>query len=136
MPPEEQIIFEGRIPFRVVHFSHSLHWLLLLGWNIGLLISWLQMLNKTIKITSQRVILAYGVISKDMEEVEYYRVKDTRYQQSILQRIVGIGTILLFSNDITAPLLTFTITNPEYYREQIRQSVNFERKRMGAVHFN
>jgi len=96
----------------------------------------LQMLSKTIKISSQRVILAHGVISKDMEEVEYYRVKDTRYQQSILQRIVGIGTILLFSNDTTAPLLTFTITNPEYYREQIRQSVNFERKRMGAVHFN
>jgi membrane protein YdbS with pleckstrin-like domain len=133
MPPEEQIIFEGKIPFRVVHFSHSLRWLLLLGWNIGLLVSWVQMLGETIKITSQRVVLAYGILSQEMEEVEYYRVKDTRYQQGVLQRLVGIGTILLFSHDPTAPLLAFTMTRPEHYREQIRRCVNVERKRMGAI---
>ncbi len=130
---DEQIIFEGKIPFRVAHFSHSLRWLLLLGWNIGLLISWLQTFGEKIKITSQRIVLAHGVISQDVEEVEYYRVRDTTYQQGILQRIFRIGTITLLSDDATAPTLVFSIDNPEYYREQIRECINVERNRMGAV---
>ena len=130
---DEQIIFEGKIPFKVVHFSHGLLWMLLLGWNIGMIISWLRSFGERLKITSQRVILTRGVISQDVEEVEYYRVKDTKYQQGILQRIFGIGTITLFSDDATAPTFTFTIHNPEYYRERIRECINVERKRMGAI---
>lgn len=130
---EEYLIFEGNIPFKVAHFSHGLLWLLLFGWNIGMLISWLQTFAESITISTQRIILRHGIISKDMEEVEFYRVKDTKYQQTLLQRAVSIGTITLFSDDTTAPNLSFTIDRPEYYREQIRASVNEERKRMGAI---
>ena len=129
---DEFIIFEGKIPFNVVHFSHNFVWLFLLGWNIGLLISWLQSFGETIKITSQRVVLSRGVLSKDVEEVEFYRVKDTKFQQTIFQRILGVGTITLFSDDATAPTLSFTINQPEYYREHIRECVNEERTRMGT----
>lgn len=133
----EDIIFEGRIPFKVVHFSHGAGWLALLGWNIGLLISWLQTFNQTIKITSQRVVLTSGVISQDIEEVEFYRVRDTKYhQQGILQRLLKIGTITLFSEDATAPTFSFVIHNPVYYREQIRGYIKEERKRMGTIQFD
>jgi hypothetical protein len=135
--PDEEIIFEGKIPFKIVHFSHGTRWLLLFGWNIGLIISWFQTFNKAIKITSQRVVLTSGVISQDIEEIEFYRVRDTKYrQQGILQRLFGIGTITLFSEDATAPTFTFAIHNPEYYREQIRGCVNMERKRMRTVQFD
>lgn len=134
---DEQIIYEGKIPFRVIHFSHGGKWLLLIGWNIGLLISWLQTLGERIKITSQRVVLTSGIFSQDIEEVEYYRVKDTKYQQEgLLQRLFNFGTITLFSEDTTAPMFMFDIHQPEYYREQIRQGVNEERRRMGTVQFD
>jgi len=135
--PGEQIIFEGKIPFKVVHLSHGTRWLALFGWNVGLISSWLQTFNKAIKISSQRVVLTSGVISQDIEEVEFYRVRDTKYQQQgIFQRLFGIGTITLFSEDTTAPTFTFTIHKPEYYREQIRRCVNVERKRMRTVQFD
>ena len=134
---DEDIIFEGRISFKVVHFSHGTGWLALLGWNIGLLLSWLQTFNQAIKITSQRVVLTSGVISQDIEEVEFYRVRDTKYQQQgILQRLLKIGTITLFSEDATAPIFSFVIHNPAYYREQIRGYVKEERKRMGTIQFD
>ncbi len=131
---EEQIFYEGKIPFKVVHLSHGGFWLLLIGWNIGLLISWLQTFGTSIKITSQRIVLTTGVISRTTEEVELYRVRDTTHQQrGILQRLFGIGTITVFSDDTTAPTLSFTLYNPEYYREQIRECVNRERQRMGII---
>ena len=129
----ERIIFEGRIPFTVFHFSHGLLWLLLLGWNIGLLISWLDSLNHTIRITSQRVVLIHGLIAKSEEEVEFYRVRDAKLDQSTIQRMVGVGTITLISDDVTAPELTFSAHNPQEYREQIRTCVREQRKEMGAI---
>ncbi len=134
---DEEIIYEGKIPFRVVHFSHGFKWLLLLGWNIGLLLSWLHTFGERITITSQRVILKQGILSQDVEEVEFYRVKDTKFQQEgLLQRLFKFGTITLISDDATAPVLMFSLPEPEYYREQIRECVNEERQRMGTVQFD
>jgi len=130
---DEKIIFEGRIPFKVFHFSHGLLWLITLGWNIGLLTSLLQSLNWAMKITSQRVVLTRGLISQNEEEVEYYRVRDTKLQQGTIQRIFGIGTITLISDDVTAPELTFPISDPQSHREQIRNFVREQRKEMGAI---
>ncbi len=130
---EEHIVFEGKVPFRVVHFSHNILWLILLGWNIGLLISWLQCFGEGIKISTQRVVLSRGMFSKDIEEVEFYRVKDTKYQQTLFQRVLDVGTITLFSDDATAPTLSFVIEQPEFYREQIRESIHTARQHMGAI---
>ena len=131
--PEEYLIFEGKVPFRVVHFSHNILWFLLLGWNIGLLFSWFQSIGQGIKITTQRVILSRGIVSKDIEEVEFYRVKDTKYHQTLFQRLLNVGTITLFSDDATAPNLSFVIEQPEFYREQIRESIRAARQHMGAI---
>ena len=130
---DERIVFEGRIPFKVFHCSHGLLWLILLGWNIGLLISLFESLSRSIRITSQRVVLMRGLISQDEEEVEYYRVQDAKLQQGTVQRIFGIGTITLISDDVTAPEFTFPIHSPHYYREQIRSGVREQRKEMIAV---
>ncbi len=134
---EEHIVYEGKLPFRAAHFSHSLVWLLLLGWNVGLLVSWLQTFGEHLRITSQRVVLRRGIISQEVEEVEYYRIKDTKFQQEgILQRLLNFGSITIYSDDATAPELTFLIPQPEEYREEIRSLVHEERKRMGTVQFD
>jgi membrane protein YdbS with pleckstrin-like domain len=133
---EELIVYEGRIPFKVAYFSHRGWWYLLWGWNFGLLASWLKTLGETIKITTQRVVLTTGILSKDVEEVEYYRVQDTAYHQSFLERIVGIGTITLFSRDKTAPIFSFLIHEPDYFREEIRRCMKGERRRMRTMQFD
>ena len=76
---EEYLIYEGKIPFRALHFSHNFWWFLFLGWNVGLLFSWGQRFGQRLQITSQRVILTRGIFSNEVEEVEFYRVKDTKH---------------------------------------------------------
>ncbi len=133
---EELIVYEGRIPFKVVYFSHTGWWYVLWGWNFGLLTSWITTFGETIRITTQRVMVTSGIFSKDVEEVEYYRVQDTTYHQSFVERLIGIGTITLFSRDKTAPTFSFTIHEPEYFREEIRNSMKTERRRMRTMQFD
>ena len=95
----EKILYEGRIPFSAFHFSHNLLWILVLGWNIGLLSSYLARHGLHVKLTSQRVVLTRGSFARRVEEVEYYRVTDTTASQSIMQRLFGFGTITILSTD-------------------------------------
>ncbi|MBF0547910.1 MAG: PH domain-containing protein [Candidatus Riflebacteria bacterium] len=129
----EEIIYDGRIPTKVFLFSHNPIWILLLGWNIGLLLSILQSFCQSIRITSQRVILTTGFISRKIEEVEYYKVKDTSYDQHIMQRLGGVGEITIFSDDVTSPQLTFSIHDPVEIREKIREFVRTERGKMRSI---
>ncbi len=129
----EKIIYEGQIPFRVFHGSHGLLWLIFLGWNIGLLISLVQSLSWRIRITTQRVVLTHGLFSQTEEEVEFYRVRDTRLVQGAIQRMFGVATITLISDDVTAPELTFSLHDAQYYREQMRQFIREQRLELIAI---
>ena len=126
---EEQVLYDGRVPWRYTHFSHGFLWFILIGWNIGILISYISSISEHVRVTSQRVVHTLGLISKKLEEVEFYRVKDTDFKQSTFQRILGVGTITLFSDDATAPELTFAISSPKDIREKIRDFVIVERKK-------
>lgn len=129
---DEETIFDGRVPTRAFHFSHGLLWLLLLGWNFGLIGSWLRSLSCKLKITSHRVVVIRGLISQTEEQVEFYRVKDSQFEQSAIQRIFGVGRVTLMSDDATAPELTFLVPRPKYFREQIGNFVRTQRKHMRA----
>jgi hypothetical protein len=133
---DELIVYEGRIPFKVAYFSHTGWWYALWGWNVGLVTAWLKTFGQTIRITTQRIVVTTGILSKAVEEVEFYRVQDTTYQQSFVERLTGIGTITLFSRDKTAPVFSFRIHAPEFFREEIRNCTKIERRRMRMVQYD
>jgi membrane protein YdbS with pleckstrin-like domain len=55
------------------------------------------------ELTTQRLKTSFGVIAQNTEEVELHRVRDSAFLQSIFDRIVGIGTIRLNTNDTSTP---------------------------------
>ncbi len=127
---EESIVFEGKIPFKIIYFSHGFLWFIIFGWNIGLLVSIITSLSLKLKITSQRVVLTKGIIAQREEEVEYYRVKDTNFCQGIIQRIFKTGYIRIISDDSSAKNLKFPISTPKVYREKIRGYVREQREKI------
>lgn len=127
------MLYEGKIPFKVFHFSHGILWLLLIGWNVGIIWSWIESLGWNLKITSTRVVVLRGIVSRNQEQVEYYRVFDSKFEQSFVQRVFHVGTITLFSDDTTAPQLTFPIMNPLEMKEKIQSHVLQQRKNMRTI---
>ncbi|WP_025704822.1 PH domain-containing protein [Paenibacillus graminis] len=82
----------------------------------------------TFTITSQRIMVKTGLIGKDVEEIELLRVNDFSVAQSILQRILGIGTLTVFSDDASSPqLLLHRIRQPQTVKDVLRKAVRDEK---------
>jgi len=82
---------------------------------------WLTTRCTRFEITSQRLRLRSGVFTRTLEEIEVYRVKDTTEKQSLLQRLVGVGTVTVYSSDRTLPELSLhNIRGHDEARDLIR----------------
>jgi uncharacterized membrane protein YdbT with pleckstrin-like domain len=88
---------------------------------VALSIRWIQLRATLYTISNQRVTIEHGVLSKSIEEIDLRYIEDTRFFQSFLERILGIGNITLVSADKTTPtFVLFHITEPRQIRELVR----------------
>jgi membrane protein YdbS with pleckstrin-like domain len=84
-------------------------------------------------ITTQRVRVVSGLFSKDVQEIELFRAKDTAARQSFLLRLFGLGTITVLSGDERHPRLVLDgVPGALELRERIRQEVMTLRQRFGV----
>lgn len=82
----------------------------------------------TYTITSQRIMVKTGLIGKNVEEIELLRVNDLSVAQSIPDRMLGIGTLTVFSDDASSPQLSFRkIHDAQKIKEVLRKAVRDEK---------
>jgi uncharacterized membrane protein YdbT with pleckstrin-like domain len=81
-------------------------------------------------LTTQRVRVVSGLLNKDIQEIELFRVKDTSVYQRFFQRLFGLGTITIVSGDANQPRLVLRgIPRALELRERLRQEVLVLRQR-------
>ncbi|MCB0078367.1 MAG: PH domain-containing protein [Anaerolineales bacterium] len=103
--PNERIIWEGR-PFMSIATQYTL--------------------------TNERIRVRNGLVSKAREDVELVRVQDVDFTQTIRERVLNVGDILISSHDPTSPTLILNdVANPEDVHELVRRAVLEARKRHG-----
>lgn len=69
-----------------------------------------------------------GLIGKNVEEIELLRVNDLSVAQSIPDRMLGIGTLTVFSDDASSPQLIFRkIHDAQKIKEVLRKAVRDEK---------
>jgi membrane protein YdbS with pleckstrin-like domain len=84
-------------------------------------------------ITTQRVRVISGLFSKEVQEIELFRVKDTAARQAFFQRLFGLGTITVLSGDEGHPRLVLDgVPGAIEMRERLRQEVLSLRQRLGV----
>lgn len=89
---------------------------------------WLETRSIVYTLTDQRLKFTRGVFSKTTEDLELYRVRDTKFEQGFFERLVGLGTLQLFSTDETSPTIRLPyIKNAESVREKVRGLVEARR---------
>jgi uncharacterized membrane protein YdbT with pleckstrin-like domain len=95
-----------------------------------LVVLWKFLVVKTwnIEITDQRLIEEKGILSKTIEEIELYRVKDIRYEQPFFLRLLGLSNIIMLTSDKTHPIVKIpAIKDGKNLREQLRLAVDIRR---------
>jgi hypothetical protein len=109
-PGAETLLWEGA-PHGLLNpiESHAIHW----------------------ELTTERLRVVRGMLSRSTEEVELTRVQDVAYEQSLAQRALGIGTITVVGTDATSPkVVLHDVAEPETVKELIRQAVRDQRRRL------
>jgi uncharacterized membrane protein YdbT with pleckstrin-like domain len=137
----EQVIWQG-----ATSHKRYLHWHilgLLLSWTVvGLLINlwaWLKVKATQYELTTERLIIKRGIFSKQIDELELYRVKDTQLEKHWPAHLFGLGDIRLLTSDMTTPeLLMPGIDGAVELREDIRRCVEERReaKRVREIDYN
>lgn len=132
--PETQL-WQG-CPSQWVNFWWFLSCLLVIPipWAIW---RWLDTKYSKFTLTTQRLRFERGVLNRTIDEVELYRVKDTQLHQTVIDRVLGIGTIEILSSDETNPELYLRkISSPKEVREQLRLGVERLRLARGVREFD
>jgi uncharacterized membrane protein YdbT with pleckstrin-like domain len=99
-----------------------------------LAILWTLMVRKLsirYRLTTHRLFMDTGILSRSANEVELIRVDDVSVRQNIIQRIFNVGIVTVVSpTDQTEPRLELLgIENPIEVKEQIRTHVRRRRDR-------
>jgi Bacterial PH domain len=66
---------------------------------------YLRLKSMRYRITTRRIVIERGILSRRVDNTELYRVKDHAYHRTIGDFFTGCGTISLESSDVTDPHL-------------------------------
>jgi uncharacterized membrane protein YdbT with pleckstrin-like domain len=99
---------------------------------------YLKVRCRIFELTSQRLRLLEGVLSRRLDEVELYRVKDTAIEQSFWLRMFGLATVIVETSDRSHPNIRIeAIPDGLDVREKLRANVERlrDQKRVREVDF-
>lgn len=83
-------------------------------------------------ITSERIKVTHGLLSRDIENFELVRIQDIDLSRNLGERMIGLGDILIKGQDPSDPELTLrNIKDPEQLYELLRRAWLAARKRHG-----
>jgi hypothetical protein len=84
-------------------------------------------------LTSQRFIHELGVLRRTTNRIEVLDMDDITFEQSVWERLVGVGTIRILSSDRTDPDLVLTgIDDVKHVAELFDDARRIERRRRGV----
>lgn len=123
---EERSVWNGT-PSQVVNLPAFILLGLFFWLVIPLLVmlwKWLVVKNIKYELTTERLRLRHGVLNKETDDLELYRVRDYKLEQPFWLRIFSLGNIVLKTSDRSHPLVTIkAIKDGEALRELLRKYV-------------
>jgi membrane protein YdbS with pleckstrin-like domain len=86
------------------------------------------------RITNYRIDVSYGVISRNTDTIELWHVEDLHLHQSLLNRIVEVGSITIKSRDAQLPLLVLRgLPKPQELFRLLEQRVVAVKRQPGVM---
>ncbi|MHC4076475.1 MAG: PH domain-containing protein, partial [Planctomycetota bacterium] len=94
---------------------------------------WLKSISY--EVTRDRIEWSRGIFNRKIDNIDMFRVIDLRLQKSLLDCIVGIGTVGLITTDKTDPQFTFEkIKKPNKLYDIIKKASLEADKRNSVIH--
>ncbi len=98
-------------------------------------IFYLSVRNTRCFIRPTRIDTESGILSKDLNAIDLFRIADMELQQNFWERLLRIGTIKIFSTDATSPELTlYQIPRPREVYKYLQNQIPVAARQRGAMY--
>ncbi len=89
------------------------------------------------EISADRVEFSRGIFSRKIDNLDMFRVIDLRLHRSLLDCLVGVGTVTLVTKDETDPVFEFEkVTRPKKLYDLIKKAQLDADRRQGVIHID
>ena len=89
------------------------------------------------ELTNERLKFRSGLFTLIEHEIELYRVKDTRMEQTLIQRFFSVSDVRVISSDVGSPYIHLRwISKGSDFRELLRNSVESCRDKKSVREFD
>ena len=131
MITNEDIIWTERAGMKDFYVNPLLWIKTILTLGIYVLYTYFVRIYDRYTLTNERLIKESGLFSKERDEIELFRVKDTNVKSSFFQRLVGYGTVVVKGTDGSGDFYLENLPDAMAKREQIRSLSNQIRESKG-----
>ena len=110
-------------------FDTGLHPLVVAGGGLvplvlGIVYSWVVRLGAEYRLYQDSLEVETGIVSRSIDNLQLFRVRDLRLKQSVLGRLLGYGDISVTSTDQSTPHLTIRgVDAPRALYDTLREGV-------------
>jgi hypothetical protein len=84
-------------------------------------------------LTSKRLLIISGIFTKNVDEIELFRITDSTTDQSFIDVWADIGDVTINSSDLTGQIVMRKVPNPYYVRDTLRNQYIKVRQTSGTV---
>jgi membrane protein YdbS with pleckstrin-like domain len=135
----EEILWEGNPTWRAWAFKWILGWILLpvIVGAFLLVPIWTRIRSNRWKLTSRRIEVETGWLSKRVDTLELWRVRDAEFQQSMMDRMFGVSCIVVTAHDGTFPTLEIRgVPGDRSIYDKLMAAVMDARQQRGVMNLN
>jgi len=112
-------------------------WIVAILWLAAVAVGiWPFILVRTVRyrISNYRIDYERGFLSKSVDTLELWHVDDISFRQSLLDRLLNVGTITVMSGDKTTPLLRLMgLPDPRPMFNSLKQRIISVKRQRGVI---
>lgn len=108
--------------------------LILLLWARGTLVLAYRKWSVAYRLTSRRFFHEKGILQRVTDRLELIDIDDITVEQSIIDRLVGVGTIKITSSDRTHPVLVLPGIKDARQVADLMDNARLEERRRRGLH--
>ena len=125
-------------PFVIAHFGqHVPGWAYAVAIVIALfllVIPWFRVHSISYRISNYRINFERGLLGKHIDTLELWHVEDLSFNQSLIERMCGLGTITVVSHDPTTPrLVLLGLPGARQIFDTLKQRVIAVKRQRGVI---
>jgi len=91
---------------------------------LGIVYSWLVRLGAEYRLYPDSIEIETGLVSRNIDNLQLFRVRDLGLRQSLIGRLLGVGDVNVTSTDQSTPHLTIRgVAGPRTLYDTLRERV-------------